>query len=217
MLQLINFVINLFVLLPWWGAVAVLLGLAASFWAFGHYIVYRLKRDIVGSIKEQGQPLHEALVTVHSVEQAEPPAEKSSLDEFDSEFDDEFADENDEDDAELDGEFAAEDTAWNWIDVTIAPKAADASWNPSDLALVPADFQAQEELEFCEQTGLLHTLEIWRNGKFQPQRNGNVAGTQRLRMLFAVAPEVRNAKFTYHFTEFGRLNLPAPRKLAHAR
>lgn len=206
MLRFAIFVVDLFALLPWWGAVAVLLALGIGLWAFSRYLVYRLFRDVAESVKEQGRPLAEAILTVHSVKPAEPPTGKSSLDEFDEEFDDED---------DLDAEFAPDDSAWYWIDATIAPQSAEAEWDPSSLTLVPADFQAEEEFEFCGQTALLHTLEVCRDGRFGPQGPGNVAGPQRLRMLFAVPQEVRQAKFTYHFTEFGNVTLPGQLQLAH--
>jgi hypothetical protein len=211
MLRLVMFVVDLFLLLPWWGALGVLAAIAIGFWALGRYIVYRLWRDVTGAIKEQGKPLADAHVTVHSVEPSEPPSGASPLDDFHDGEDDE------DEDSDLDGEFATDGFVYFWIDATIAPQAAQASWDPSALTLIPADFQAQEEFEFCLKTALLHTLEVWRDGQFEPQGAGNVAGTQRLRMLFAVPQEVRQAKFTYHFTEFGRLALPARLELARCK
>jgi hypothetical protein len=61
----------------------------------------------------------------------------------------------------------------------------------------------------------LHTLEVWRNGRFEAQGSQNVTGTQRLRMLFAVPTDMPEAKFAYHFTHFGKVALPA--HLAMAR
>jgi len=211
MLQFLNFVTNLFLLLPWWGAVGVLISLAIGFWGLGHYLMYRFRQEIEGAIKEQGKPLAGALVTLHSVKAVEPPTEASQLDEDDDEFDDEDLD------GEPDGEFATDDFGYFMVEATIAPQAAQADWDPTALVLVPADFKPETDFEFSSGTALLHTLEVWRNGEFQSHRAGTVSGTQRLRLLFAIPQEVREAQFSYHFTTFGRLAIPARLQLAHSR
>ena len=108
----------------------------------------------------------------------------------------------------MDGAFASDEFGYYWIEATIAPQETQAVWDPSALALVPADFQPDTEFEFSGQTALLHTLEVWRNGRFQAQGAHNVTGTQRMRMLFAIPHDVQQAKFAYHFTHFGRVALP---------
>jgi hypothetical protein len=218
MLQFLNFVTNLFLLLPWWGAVAVLISLAIGFWGLGHYLMYRFRQEIEGAIKEQGKPLAGALVTVHCVKSVEPPTAASPLDDADDEFDDEDLDEDQdgEPDEETGGEFATDDFGFFMVEVTIAPQAAHADWDPTALVLVPADFKPETEFEFSSGTALLHTVEVWRNGEFQSHRAGTVSGTQRLRMLFAIPQEVREAQFSYHFTTFGRLAVPARLEFAHS-
>jgi hypothetical protein len=180
-------------------------------WAFAHYLVHRFQREVAEAVREQGQPLADAQVTVHSVEPAEPPTAPSLLDAFDDETDDPVDEYYDPD---TDGMFANDDFRHFWIEATIAPQTGTTAWDPSVLALVPIDFQPDEEFEFCGETALLHTLEVWRNGRFEPQGSQNVIGTQRLRMLFAVPQNVRDAKFTYHFTHFGNVALPARLELA---
>jgi|SRR5579863_192747 len=206
MLQLINFVLNLFVLLPWWGAIGILAALAIGFWALAHYVVFRLQREVAQAVKAQGEPLTNAVVTVHSVKPAEPPTTPSLLEDADDEFDDS---EEEQQDPEQDEAFAPDHFAYFWIEATIAPQESQAVWDPSMLAMVPADFEPDSEFEFCGQTALLHTVEVCRNGRFKPQGAQNVTGTQRLRMLFAIPDDVREAKFAYHFTHFGTVALPA--------
>jgi hypothetical protein len=200
MANLVLLVVDLFRWLPWWGAAGVLISFAVGLWAFAQYLVYRLKRDVAQAVKAQGEPLTDALVTVHSVELTEPPAAASPLDDSDDEYYD----------PDMDGMFATDDFSYFWIEATIAPQGTQTVWDPSVLALVPADFQPDSEFEFCGQTGLLHTLEVWNKGRFEPQGAENVTGTKRLRMLFAIPNGVRQAKFTYHFTHFGTVALPAP-------
>jgi hypothetical protein len=167
MARLVIFVVDLFLLLPWWGAVGVLVLLAVGLWALAHHAVRQLRRN------------------------------------------DEYFD------PDTDGMFANDDFGYFWIEATIAPQETQAVWDPSMLALVPVDFQPDTEFEFCGQTALLHTLEVWRNGRFESQGAQNVTGTQRLRMLFAIHNDVRQAKFTYHFTHFGRVALPVHVALSH--
>jgi hypothetical protein len=215
MWQFLNFVTNLFLLLPWWGAVGVLISLAIGFWALSHYFVYRFRQEIEGTLKEQGKPLAGAVVTLHSVKSVEPPTAASPLDDADDEFVDEDLD--GELDEETGGESATDNFGFFMVEATIAPQAAQADWDPTALVLVPADFKPETEFEFCIETALLHIVEVWRNGEFKSHRAGAVSGTQRLRMLFAIPQEVREAQFSYHFTTFGRLAIPARLELAHSR
>jgi len=205
MFQFLVFVTNLFLLLPWWGAVGVLVGIAVGLWAFAHYFVYRFQREVAQAVQAQGEPLANALVTVHSVRPAQPPTTPSLLDDSDDEFDD--ADEE-QFDPNTDGMFAPDGFSYFWIETTIAPQESQTAWDPSMLALVPADFEPESEFEFCGQTALLHTVEVCRNGQFKPQGAQNVTGAQRLRLLFAVPDDVRQAKFSYHFTYFGSVTFP---------
>lgn len=207
MLRLILLVIDLFRWLPWWGAVAVLAGLAAGLWALGKYLMYRLHRDVTSAVLAQGTPLSDAIVEVHSIEPAPSPTEPAliGLDPDDENYDPEL------DDFDQPGT-----TDYFWIDATIAPHDPEAEWDPTAVFVVQRDFEPEEELDFCEEMGLIHTLEIWRNGEFIPHRSSDVAGPQRLRMLLAVPHGLTNAKFAYHFTYFGSVTFPAAVALAHS-
>lgn len=208
MLRLVLLVVDLFRWLPWWGALAVLAGSAVGFMALAKYFWHRLERDIVAAVSEQGEPLADALVSVHSVESAPPPAEPSplNLDPDDKNFD-----------PDLDGVIPTDEAAdYYWIDATIAPHDPQAEWDPSTLTLVRGDFEPHEELELCMDTALLHTLEIWCEGDFAPRGAGLVTGPQRLRMLFAVPHGMLWVKFACHFTYFGDFALPVPIMVEHA-
>jgi hypothetical protein len=206
MLRLVLFVADLFLLLPWWGAVGVLLFGAVGLWVLGKSLVYRLTHDVTQAVIAQGTPLTDALVNVHSVEPAEPPSGPSLI----------GLDPDDEDyDPELDDLESTAGTDYFRVEATIAPHDLEAEWDPSILFLVPHDFEPEDDLVISETMAVVHTLEIWRNGKFAPQGEGDVTGPQRLRMLFAVPHGLKHAKFAYHFTYFGSLALPAPIALAH--
>jgi hypothetical protein len=207
MFRLIIFVVDLFCLLPWWGAIAVLAGLAVGLWSAGKYFVYRLRRDATAAVLAQGTPLADALVNIHLVEAAEPPAE-SALTELDSD------DQNY--DPELDEADAAGTTHYFLVDATIAPHDPEAVWDPSAIFVVQRDFEPEEELDFCAEMGVVRTLEVWRDGEFRQHRDGEVTGPQRLRMLFVVPHGLVNAKFAYHFTYFGSLTFPTSVALARS-
>jgi hypothetical protein len=207
MLRLILIVVDLFCVLPWWGAVGVLVGLVAALWAFGHYVVHRVQRELTEAVLSQGTPLADALVEVHSVEAAEPPTERSLIDlESDPEEYDLDPGEDDE----------RGTTDYYRVDATIAPHDPQAEWDPSALFVVRREFEPEEELAFCETMGLVHSLELKRDGEFVSHGSGNVVGPQRLQILFAVPHGLQNAKFAYHFTYFGSLTFPAPVALARS-
>jgi hypothetical protein len=199
MLRLLAFLVDLFTLLPWWQAVGILLIMAAGAWALVNYLVHRMMRECIDAVAQQGSALSDARVSLHCLEPAEAPNAKSQ---FDLDADDE------DDDFDAVGEVA--DADYVWIDATIAPTQPDATWDPSDLALVRSDFEPEEALEICEQTGVLHSFEVWSRGEFIAGNEGEVTGPQRLRMLFAVPRGLREAKFSYRFTHFGSLTLPTP-------
>jgi hypothetical protein len=206
MLRLLVFVADLFLLLPWWAAVGVLVFVAAGLWALGQYVVYRLTRDVTAAVIAQGTPLTDAIVNVHTIEPAETPGEPSLI----------GFDPDDEDyDPDLDDLESTAGTDYFWVEATIAPHDLEARWDPSILFLVPQDFEPEEDLVICETMAVVHTLEIWSRGTFVPQGDGDVTGPQRVRMLFAVPRGLTQAKFAYHFTHFGSLTLPAPAALAH--
>jgi hypothetical protein len=207
MFRLIILVIDLFSWLPWWGAVAALAGLVAALWVTGQYLVHRLRRDLTAAVLAQGTPLADALVDVHSIEPAAPPADSAliGLDPDDENYAPELG--------ELEDEAA---THYFHIDATIAPHDPESVWDPSAIFVVPHDFVPAEDLDFCGEMGIIHTLEVWRNGGFANHRGGDVTGPQRLRMLFAVPHGLTHAKFAYHFTYFGSLTFPASVALAHS-
>jgi hypothetical protein len=200
MLQLVNFVLNLFILLPWWGAVAVLVGLAAGLWLGTKYLVHRMFQDVCKAVANEGAGLAEATTQVHSVESTATPTHRSAFD----------ADPEDEDfDPELDGNWTDEDGAYFQVDATITPRNPETTWDPSVLSLVSADFAPRDQLEATDRMALLHSVQVFRNGRFVDFAEGLLRGPQRLKMLFAAAPDLRDVKFSYHFTRFGRLTLPA--------
>src|SRR5262245_28134673 len=80
MLRFALMVVDLFLWLPWWGAVAVLVSLAAGMWLLARHFMQRLERELITAVAQEGKPLAEALVNVHSIEPTAAPLEPSPLD-----------------------------------------------------------------------------------------------------------------------------------------
>jgi hypothetical protein len=198
-MRLINLVIGLFLLLPWWAALGVLGALIVGLVLYARRLFSRVVRNVTDEIVAQGTPLTDAVVSIHSVQRTGVPARPSP---FDS------GPEDEDYEPDLDGTWSAEDGEFFLIDATIAPQHPDAVWMPGNLSLIRADFEPEEPLEACLEVGLLHSAEIFRDGRFVPLGDEEVTGPQRLRMLFAATPGIAEAKFAYHFNYFGRLQLP---------
>jgi hypothetical protein len=121
----------------------------------------------------------------------------------------------DEDDEEycpeIDGQPWDEDGGHFYsIDVTITPADPAASWDPSGLTVVPADFEPDDAIDVSEEMGGLHSAEVWTGETFVPLPEGEVRGPKRLRLLMGVPHEVRAVKFASLVTYFGHVDLPAP-------
>jgi hypothetical protein len=194
--------IELLVSLPWWGALAVVASLVAFFYLSGVWLKWKLNRIIHEGIRDAGSALAGAEAQVHSVTAVPAPAGPSP---YDLDPDDEnFA-------PELDGTPWDDDGAGFYsIDVTITPADPAAKWDPTGIAVVPADFQPADPTDLCERLGALHSAEVWAGEKFVPLREGEVRGPKRVRFLMAVPEGVRAVRFANLVTYFGQLDLPAP-------
>lgn len=194
--------INLLLNLPWWADLIVIGVLVAIAYGLKHYISWKFDKIVREVVLEVGSPLKNAAVEIHSVEAKPAPAGKSPYD----------LEEDDEDFME-----GVDDAAWDepgthfyLIDVTITPEKPDAAWDPTALALVPADYEPEDEVEISEKLCPLHSAEIQVNGQFRRAAERVVIGTQRIRFLFAVHDGIRAVKFGLFVTYFGRVDLPAP-------
>jgi hypothetical protein len=175
--------------LPWWGGLALLVGLAATVLWLKFVFPRRFEKIVRDAVLEMGSALKDAQVTVHSVAAAAPPTGPSPYD----------IDEDDENYVEgVDGE-PWEHEGYNYylIDATIEPADAEALWDPN-------------EVEISEDLGGLHSAEVYINGRFQPAKEEEIRGPLRLRMLFAIREGVRAVKFANMVTYFGHVDLPAP-------
>lgn len=194
--------IDLCLSLPWWGALAVLGSLAAFVYLSGVWFKWKFNRIVHEGILEAGSALTGATATVHAVTAVPAPAGPSPYDL--PEDDENFA-------PELDGTpWDDEGACFYQIDVTVAPADPAATWDPTGLAVVPADFEPEDPTDVCERLGALHSGEVWTGELFIPLKEGEVRGPKRVRLLMAVPEGVRVVKFANLVTYFGHIDLPAP-------
>lgn len=194
--------INLLAGLPWWGSLAVLAGLAIAVYAFSWYFKYKFNKICYEAVRDAGSVLKDAAVAIHSVKPVPLPSAHSPYDI--KEDDEEYCE-------EIDGE-PWDDAECNYytIEATITPVSSTSGWDPTGLALVPADYVPEDEIDLSEQLCPLHSAEILVNGQFQPAPEKEVWGPQRLRMTFAIHDGLRSVKFASVVTYFGHVDLPAP-------
>lgn len=188
--------------LPWWGAFGLFVGLVLFGLYLRHSFAQQFEKIVHDAVVEAGAALRDAQVTIHSAMAVPAPKDPSPYD----------LDEDDENFMEgLDGEPWDEDEcSFYSIDVTIVPVEPNAKWDPTGLAVVPADFVGEDEVDLSEDLGGLHSAEIFVNGKFRPAPERQIRGTHRVRLLFGVPHGVRSVKFANLVTYFGHVDLPAP-------
>jgi hypothetical protein len=200
-----RFILNLIDLclsLPWWGALAVLASLAAFVYLSGVWFKWKFHKIVHEAVLEAGSALKGAEARVHAVSAVPAPAGASPYDikEDDEEFD-----------PELDGQPWEEDGGHFYsIDVTVTPADPATAWDPTGLAVVPADFEPEDPTDVSERMGGLHSAEAWIGEKFVPLPEGEVRGPKRLRLLMGIPEGVRAVKFANLVTYFGHVDLPAP-------
>jgi len=194
--------LDLLVSLPWWGSLAVIIGLIAlviyARWWFNN----RVETIIHEGVLDAGSALKDAQATVHSVSAVAAPNTPSPYDI--KEGDEEFCEGVD------DQPWDDEEANYYSIDVTISPADPAAAWDPAALAMVPADFAPEDPTDLCEQLCGLHSAERFVNGRWEPMPEEEVRGPLRLRMLMGIHEGLRGVKFANFVTYFGHVDLPAP-------
>ena len=191
------------------GAVGGFLALALCVFLTIQWFKWKFNQIVHEAVLDAGSALKDAQATVHSVKAVPAPKEPSPYD----------LDEDDEQYCpELDGT-PWEDEGVNYysIDVTITPAEESTSWDPTGVAVVPADFEPHDPTDVCEQLGGLHSAEVWNSGGFQPLPECEVRGPRRVRLLMGVPEGVRAVKFANLVTYFGHVDLPEPVKTRAAK
>jgi hypothetical protein len=187
------------------GAVGGFLALALCAFLVVQWVKWKFHKIVHESVLEAGSALKDAQVAVHAVRAVPAPAGPSPYD----------LDEDDEQYCpEVDGQPWGEDDGHYYsIDVTITPADPGISWDPTGLAVVPADFEPDDPTDLCEQMGGLHSAEVWKGDGFQPLPECEVRGPKRVRLLMGVPEGVRAVKFANLVTYFGHVDLPEPLKI----
>jgi hypothetical protein len=193
-----RFVLNMLDM-PWWGMVATLLAFVAIAVWFRITFPRKFERIVREGVLEAGSALKDAQVTVHSVKAVEAPKGRSPYD----------LDEDDENFMEGvdDVPWDEEGTKFYSIDATIEP-TGDGLWDPTGLALVPAEYEPDDEIDISEELCALYSAEEFVDGRWQPTPEKEVRGPRRLRMLFAVHEHLTAVMFANIVTYFGHVNLP---------
>jgi hypothetical protein len=188
--------------LPWWADLAILAVLVGFIiWAM-YYFSYKFERIVDEAVRDLGASFKDAAVTVHAVTAVPAPSGKSPYDV--DEHDENFM-EGVDDEPWDDGE-----TNFYTIDATITPADPDAAWDPTGLALFPADDPTRGPTEVSHQLCPLYSAELFMDGHFRPAPEAEICGPRRVRLLFAVHPGLRVVQFARFVTCFGRLELPPP-------
>lgn len=195
-----RFLLNLLDL-PWWGAIAAIVAFVAITIYFRITFPRKFEKICHDAVIEAGDALKDAQTTIHSVSAVVAPTGPSPYD----------LDEDDENFMEgVDGEsWEQEGGNFYSIDVTIEPNG-NAPWDPTSLALVPADYTPEDPIDISDRLCGLHSAEEFVNGRWQPAPEREIRGPRRLRMLFAVHDGLRAVKFANMVTYFGHVDLPAP-------
>ena len=174
-----------FKLLPWWGSLLLVAGLAVAARSIAPRL---LERVALGLFKAKGAALAGARARVHSILPAPPHK------------------------AEADAEGGAADEGieagprnWRWVDVTIeVPERGGqatpfAMWDPSELMIVSPETRPGKALrDDTSSIAELHGVEIWHEGAWVTL-DGKVEGTQRLRLHASAPHGVDRFKLRYYF------------------
>jgi hypothetical protein len=183
--------------LPWWALIILLVGGGLGFqWA----VKYGLKQAFLLPFKAKGKILKGALVQVHNVRSTNMPTVKQHVD--------------------MDAGEATERRAryhqlnWYTVDVSIAPTQAEvdtpfSAWEPSDLLLVLPGKQVKSLEGLADnEVSEIHDYEIYQTNRFQPDVDGKHLGSQRLKFLVGVQPQVKILQFRYYLELFGQVEFP---------
>jgi hypothetical protein len=172
--------------LPWWGSVAVLvgLGLAAKLFA-GRFLM----RILLGAFKAKSAALSGADATLHGITAAQPPK---------SDADGDAADVRAEE-LELHGP-----VRWVHIDLTVhvpddnGGKTPFRLWDPHELQIVPVDAKPGTDVPTDETVGTIAAVEVYDGGSWVTAE-GKLEGSQRIRLHAGVQRDVQYFKLRYYF------------------
>ncbi len=191
--------------LPWWALVMLLVGGGLGLqWA----VKYGLKQAFLIPFKVKGQVLKGATAQVHNVQPTNMPTVKQNADSHPGEIADRRA--------------RYHQLKWYTVDVSIAPQPLTAdrpqgittavpfpTWEPSDLVLVVPGKKVKSLQSLAEaEVSMIHDYEIYQTDRFQPDMEGKHLGSQRLKFLVGIEPDVTTLQFRYYLELFGQVTFP---------
>ncbi len=183
--------------LPWWALIMLLVGGGLGLqWA----VKYGLKQAFLIPFKAKGQVLKGATAQVHHVQPTNMPTVKQNADNHPGEIADRRA--------------RYHQLKWYTVDVSIAPQSIVAAmpfpaWEPSDLVLVvPGKKVKSLESLAADAVSTIHDYEIYQTDRFQSDTEGKHLGSQRLKFLVGIEPDVTTLQFRYYLELFGQVNFP---------
>jgi hypothetical protein len=183
--------------LPWWALIILLVGGGLGLqWA----VKYGLKQAFLLPFKAKGQVLKGATAQVHNVQPTNMPTVKQNADSHPGEIADRRA--------------RYHQLKWYTVDVSIAPQQTGAAvafpaWEPSDLVLVmPGKKVKSLESLADEEVSTIHDYEIYQTDRFQFDNEGKHLGSQRLKFLVGIEPNVTTLQFRYYLELFGQVEFP---------
>jgi hypothetical protein len=210
---------------PWWAIPMTVFGYFAL---SGIVVKATIKRLLMLPFRAKGAALRGATAAVHGVEVTDAGAERGPEEPADAvpaleaaEAEGEVLDGDVIDDEGEEGEGAAEQAGvrrreermtYVWVDVTITPRANAQGvfrlWEATELMLVPAGTTIRR-LQDVDTGVSVRRAEVWQDGAWGPDDPGKYEGERRVRLLFAVPPEMeRRVRFQYYFETFGEVQLP---------
>jgi hypothetical protein len=144
----------------------------------GRFLVVRaFLRGVRQLVLTKSDALRDASVTLHAVTPAAQPAEFTP-----------------------DGEAHP---LFYWIDVTVAPRAADAHWDADDIVLVdagvPQPKREPKAFDTKHDTAHLYSFEVLAGEAFAPAESNKLRGRQRVRLLMAVEKRIPRVRLKYYF------------------
>ena len=181
--------------LPWW---ALIIAAVVAIIGFKYFVRYLFLMPF----KMKGAALHGATLTVHSIAPATKPVKDAK-----KTADGEAAQEDSDDAAD---ETSALPREYYTAEITIAPKPGAGGkfthWEPGELLLSTPGKNPMDDSD-SEDVGEVHSLEVFENGAYKTDEGMKYPDAQRLRMLLAVQPALKDVQLNYYFETLGTLKL----------
>ena len=175
-------VVAMFKLLPWWGSVAVVVGLGLCLKLFAWKLI---EKFMLGAFKAKGAALAGADCTLHGITPTSPPKPDGDGDEEGEELE-------------------HGPLRWVHIDLTVhvpegnPGKTPFRLWDATELQLVPVEAKPGPPPDEEKSLGRIAGVELHRDGNWVTL-DEKLEGTQRIRLHAGVPTGVEFFKLRYYF------------------